>query len=321
MNSYIEDFKEELLRQSQAIKLAHDKVNDDVIKALDILIKCQGKVVVTGMGKAGLIARKISATLASTGTTSIFLHPAEGIHGDLGMLQKQDVVIAISNSGNTDEVISIIPYIKFNNIPLIALTGNMESRLAQHSDVALDCSVPKDFEQLGLVPTASTTVELAIGDALAVALLKKRNFALEDYAKFHPGGSIGKKLLLKVKDLMHSDIEIPFTEASAFMDQAIMEMTTKKLGCTLISEDENLIGIVTDGDLRRFLQQGNSDIKNFPVTKAMTKNPKYILETKLAVEALNLMEEFNITVLPVLNSESKPVGVIHLHDLIKAGVV
>ena len=321
MNSYIDDFRQELLRQAEAIKLAYDKVNEDVIKALDILINCQGKVVITGMGKAGLIARKISATLASTGTTSIFLHPAEGIHGDLGMLQKNDVVIAISNSGNTEEVISIIPYIKFNNIPLIALTGNMESRLAQYSDVALDCSVPKEFEQLGIVPTASTTVELAMGEALAVALLKKRNFALEDYAKFHPGGSIGKKLLLKVSDLMHSNEEIPFTTSNSFMDKAIMEMTSKKLGCTLITEDNKLIGIVTDGDLRRFLQHGNLDIKIFPVTKAMTKNPKFILENKLAVEALNLMEQYNITVLPVLNSASKPVGVIHLHDLIKAGVV
>ena len=321
MNRYIVDFKQELLRQSEALKLAHDKVDNNVVKALDILISCHGKVVVTGMGKAGLIARKISATLASTGTTSIFLHPAEGIHGDLGMLQKDDVVIAISNSGNTEEVISIIPYIKFNNIPLIALTGNMDSRLAKYSDIALDCSVPKDYEQLGLVPTASTTVELAMGDALAVALLKKRNFALEDYAKFHPGGSIGKKLLLKVNDLMHSHEEIPFTSAQANMDSAIMEMTSKKLGCTLIRENNSLIGIVTDGDLRRFLQQGNSDIKNFPVIKAMTKDPKYILEDKLAVEALNLMEDFNITVLPVLNADKMPVGVIHLHDLIKAGVV
>ncbi|MBI9032815.1 KpsF/GutQ family sugar-phosphate isomerase [bacterium] len=321
MNNYIDDFKQELLRQSQALKLAHDKVTDNVVKALDILINCQGKVVVTGMGKAGLIGRKISATLASTGTTSIFLHPAEGIHGDLGMLQKNDVVIAISNSGNTEEVISIIPYIKFNNIPLIALTGNMESRLAKYSDIALDCSVPKDYEQLGLIPTASTTVELAMGDALAVALLKKRNFALEDYARFHPGGSIGKKLLLKVADLMHDQADVPFTSANATMDVAIMEMTSKKLGCTLITENKRLIGIVTDGDLRRFLQEGNSDIKNFPVEKAMTKNPKYIYADKLAVEALNLMEQYNITVLPVLDLDNIPVGVIHLHDLIKAGVV
>lgn len=321
MDKYIKDFKQELISQSEALKIAHDKVDDKVVRALDILIKCKGKVVVTGMGKAGLIARKISATLASTGTTSIFLHPAEGIHGDLGMLQKEDVVIAISNSGNTEEVISIIPYIKFNNIPLIALTGNMESRLAKYSDVSLDCSVPKEFEQLGLIPTASTTVELAMGDALAVALLKKRKFALEDYAKFHPGGSIGKKLLLKVKDLMHVGPEIPFTSYSASMDIAIMEMTSKKLGCTLVCQNNTLIGIVTDGDLRRFLQEGNSNIKNFPVTKAMTKDPKYIQEDRLAVEALNLMEDFNITVLPVLNINKEPVGVIHLHDLIKAGVV
>lgn len=321
MKNYIQDFKEELIRQSQAILMATDKIDEKVISALDILISCKGKVVVTGMGKAGLIGRKISATFASTGTTSIFLHPAEGIHGDLGMLQKDDVVLAISNSGNTEELISIIPYIKFNKIPLIALTGNMESRLANHSDVALDCSVPKEFEQLGLVPTASTTVELAFGDALAVALLKKRNFALEDYAKFHPGGSIGRKLLLRVSDLMHTDTDIPFTHHTSFMDEAIMEMTSKKLGCTLIINSKTLLGIITDGDLRRFLQEGNRDIKNYLVTGAMTKNPKSIDKDKLAVEALTLMEEHSITVLPVINSTNEPIGVIHLHDLIRAGVV
>ncbi len=321
MDKYINDFKNELLRQSDALKQAYNRIDDSVVIALDILISCKGKVVVTGMGKAGLIGRKISATLASTGTTSIFLHPAEGIHGDLGMLQKNDVVIAISNSGNTEEVISIIPYIKFNNIPLIALTGNMDSKLAKHADVSLDCSVPKDYEQLGLVPTASTTVELAMGDALAVALLKKRNFALEDYAKFHPGGSIGKKLLLKVSDLMHKGPEIPLTDHTKTMDIAIMEMTSKKLGCTLVTQAGQVIGIVTDGDLRRFLQNGNSDIKTFPVLEAMTKNPKFIFADKLAVEALNLMEQYNITVLPVLNNEKQAAGLIHLHDLIKAGVV
>lgn len=321
MKTYIQDFKEELLRQSQAILMATEKIDEKVISALDILLNCKGKVVVTGMGKAGLIGRKISATFASTGTTSIFLHPAEGIHGDLGMLQKNDVVLAISNSGNTEEVISIIPFIKFNKIPLIALTGNLESRLANHADVVLDCSVPKEFEQLGLIPTASTTVELAVGDALAVALLKKRNFALEDYAKFHPGGSIGKKLLLRVSDLMHFAEEVPFTKHTAFMDEAIMEMTSKKLGCTLITNDKMLLGIITDGDLRRFLQKGSMDIKNCLVTDAMTKNPKNIVKDKLAVEALTLMEEFSITVLPVVNSANEPIGVIHLHDLIRAGVV
>jgi len=180
MNNYIDDFKQELLRQSEALKLAHDKVTDIVVKALDILINCQGKVVVTGMGKAGLIGRKISATLASTGTTSIFLHPAEGIHGDLGMLQKSDVVIAISNSGNTEEVISIIPYIKFNNIPLIALTGNMESRLAKYSDIALDCSVPKDYEQLGLIPTASKSILFSILPPLSMGLKVFREAVFED---------------------------------------------------------------------------------------------------------------------------------------------
>ncbi len=321
MKDYIKVVKKELEQQAKAIQMCSDKIDNNVVEALEILVECKGKVVVTGMGKAGLIARKISATLASTGTTSIFLHPAEGIHGDLGMLQKEDVVIAISNSGNTQELISIIPFIKFNKIPLIGLTGNLQSKLAQHSDVVIDCSVPKEFEQLGLVPTASTTVELAVGDALAVSLLKKRNFKLEDYAQFHPGGSIGKKILLRVEDLMHRGDDCPTIEITSTMDKAIMTMTSKKLGCVLVLDAKKLVGIVTDGDLRRFLQKGYNELATFPVNKAMTSSPKSIKEDILAVEALNVMEDFNITVLPVIDKDNKPLGVLHLHDLIKAGVV
>lgn len=321
MKEYVEVIKQELMQQAKAIELAAEKINDTVVDALEILIACKGKVVVTGMGKAGLIGRKIAATLASTGTTSIFLHPAEGIHGDLGMLQKEDVVIAISNSGNTQEVISLIPYIKFNKIPLISLTGNLDSKLATHGDVIIDCSVPKEYEQLGLVPTASTTVELAIGDALAVSLLKKRDFALEDYAKFHPGGSIGKKLLLTVSDVMHANSDVPKVDINTTMDIAIMEMTSKKLGCTLVLEDNKLKGIITDGDLRRFLQSGYTEVLTYPAHKVMTDTPKCTSTKSLAVSALTLMEDFNITVLPVVDATGTPQGVIHLHDLIKAGVV
>ncbi len=212
------------------------------------------------MGKTGIIARKISATLASTGTTSIFLHAAEGIHGDLGMIESGDVVIAVSNSGNTQELINLIPFLKFKYVPIIAITGEPNSQLAKNSDVVLNCHIPKELEPLGLVPTASTTVALAVGDALAIALLKHKNFQLKDLAKFHPGGTIGKKLLLRVSDLMHSGKELPVIEEKAKMSEAIMEMTSKKLGCTAVTnKDGKLTGMITDGDLRRQLHsKGNS---------------------------------------------------------------
>lgn len=317
----IEIVKKELNLEAEAIKKVAEQIDDSVEKAIDILYNCKGKVVVTGMGKTGIIARKIAATLSSTGTTSIFLHAAEGIHGDLGILQKDDVVIAVSTSGNTQELISIIPFIKFMKIPIISITGNKQSQLAKNSDVVIDCYVPKEFEPFGLVPTASTTVTLAIGDAIAVALLKKRNFKETDFAKFHPGGTIGKKLIYKVEDLMHTGDKNPIVENNVKMDKVILEMTSKGLGCTnVIDENGKLVGIVTDGDLRRFLAKGITDL-NVSVLKAMTVNPKSVNPETLAVDALNLMEENKITMLPVVNKENAPVGMLHMHDLIDAGVV
>ena len=317
----IEFVKKELNLEAEAIKKVAERIDENAEKAVDLLFNCQGKVIVTGMGKTGIIARKIAATFSSTGTTAIFLHAAEGIHGDLGILQKGDVVIAVSNSGNTPELISIIPYIKFNKIPIIAITGNMTSKLAKNSDVVIDCYVPKEYEPFGLVPTASTTVALALGDAIAVALLKKKNFKESDFARFHPGGTIGKKLIYKVKDLMHSGKENPLVQNNVKMDKAILEMTSKGLGCTnVIDNNGKLVGIVTDGDLRRFLSKGYTDL-NIIVTESMTVNPKHTSPETLAVEALNLMEENKITMLPVLNESNEPVGMLHMHDLIDAGVV
>lgn len=317
----VEFVKNELNLEAKAIIEASERINNEIEKAIDILYNCSGKVIVTGLGKTGIIARKIAATLSSTGTTSIFLHAAEGIHGDLGLLQKNDVVIAVSYSGNTPEVVSIIPYIKFNKIPIIALTGNVKSKLAKNADVVIDCFVPKEYEPFGLVPTASTTVALAIGDALAVALLKKRNFKESDFAKFHPGGTIGKKMIFRVSDLMHKDSKNPVVNDNVKMDKVILEMTSKGLGCTnVINKDGKLIGIVTDGDLRRFLSKGYTDL-NIIVTEAMTKNPKHTTPNTLAVDALNLMEENKITMLPVVNEVKEPVGMLHMHDLIDAGVV
>ncbi|MEA1973462.1 MAG: KpsF/GutQ family sugar-phosphate isomerase, partial [Candidatus Cloacimonadota bacterium] len=250
MNS-LQIFKKELLQQSEALKIVADKVEPSIERIINEIYSCKGKVIVTGMGKTGIIGRKIAATLSSTGTIAIFLHAAEGIHGDLGIIDKEDIIIAISNSGSTPELISIIPYFKLNKNKIIALTGNMSSKLATSSDFVIDCSIPENYDPFGLVPTASTTVALAIGDAIAVALLKKRNFEISDFALFHPGGTIGKKMLLKVEDLMHSNKKNPTVNISSTMKKAILEMTSKGLGCTNVVENKKLVGIITDGDLRR----------------------------------------------------------------------
>jgi len=313
--------RKELELEAKAIQMAASRLDDSVEKVVELLYNCAGKVIVTGMGKTGIIARKIAATLSSTGTTAIFLHAAEGIHGDLGILNKNDVVIAISYSGNTEELVSIIPYIKFNKIPIIALTGNLDSQLANNSEVVVNCQIPKDYEPFGLVPTASTTVALALGDAIAVALLKKRNFNESDFAKYHPGGTIGKKLIIRVKDLMHSDDGNPIVSEGVLMDKVILEMTSKGLGCTgVISSDGILTGLVTDGDLRRVLGiPGNVLVRK--VEEVMTTDPLSVKENTLAVEALTQMEDHKITMLPVVDDDHKPVGMLHMHDLINAGVV
>jgi len=322
MNIY-ETVQEELAKEATAIqKVAKQLSKESLEKAFDLLCKCKGKVVLTGMGKTGIIARKISATLASTGTTSIFLHAAEGIHGDLGMIESGDVVIAVSNSGNTQELINLIPFLKFNHIPIIAITGEPNSQLAKNSDVVLNCHIPKELEPLGLVPTASTTVALAVGDALAIALLKHKNFQLKDLAKFHPGGTIGKKLLLRVSDLMHSGKELPVIEEKAKMSEAIMEMTSKKLGCTAVTnKDGKLTGMITDGDLRRQLHNKGNSLLSYTAKDCMTANPKTLKPEVLAVEALNLMETYKITMIPVVDENNVPVGMLHMHDLITAGVI
>jgi len=313
--------RQELTREADAISRAAQSIGAESEKAVDIIYNCSGKIVVTGMGKTGIIGRKIAATLASTGTTAIYLHPAEGIHGDLGMVQKGDVVIAISYSGNTSEVIQIIPYLHFNSIPIIAITGNLDSELAKNSQVVLDGSVPSDYEPFGLVPTCSTTVALALGDALAVALLRKRNFSEEDFARFHPGGTIGRKLLLKTVDLMHQGEEIPIVDSYSGLDKVVLEMTSKKLGCTCVIDDKGkLCGIVTDGDLRRLISKGVKKIMQ-KAAEFMTHSPATISSEKLAVDALYLMETKKITVLPVVDEFLVPVGIIHMHDLIQAGVV
>ena len=321
--SIFESIREELLKEASAITtMAEELDKAEVEKAFTYLIDCKGKVVVTGIGKAGIIARKISATLASTGTSSIFLHAAEGIHGDLGMLNAQDVVMAVSNSGSTSEILAIIPFIKFIGIPLISLTGNPDSQLAKASDAVLCTRVDSDLEPLGMVPTSSTTVALALGDALAIALLKDRNFSLNDFARFHPGGAIGKRLLLKVKDLMHSGDALPRVREDTLMRDAILEMTGKKLGCTVVENDNgDMTGIITDGDLRRQLQHKGDELLRHKAVECMTSSPKHSFADVLAVSALALMEQHSITMLPVQDELGKAIGILHMHDLIRAGVV
>ncbi len=321
--SITQDIVHELQLEANAIlNMAKNLDPEDVNMAFQLLEQCEGKVVLTGIGKAGIVARKISATLASTGTASIFVHAGEGNHGDLGMIQPTDVVIAISNSGNTQELLSIIPYIRFIGVPLIVFTGNLESPLADAADALLDCSVPPGSEPLGMVPTASTTAALALGDAFAVVLLKKRGFSMEDFARFHPGGTIGKKLLLKVADLMHSGKEMPMVRSDTPMSEVIMEMTSKKLGCTAVaSENGKLAGMLTDGDLRRAIQIHAAQIMDKTASECMTPQPKCLKATDLAVNALALMEKHQITMLPVVDDSDIPIGMLHMHDLIKAGVV
>jgi len=316
----IEEAKKVLKIEYQAIRSLMGKIDESFIQAIDILYHCKGRIIVTGMGKSGLIGKKISSTFSSTGTPTFFLHPAEGGHGDIGVVTADDVVIAISYSGNTEEVASLLPFFKRFGIKVISITGDPNSILAKNSDLCLDVGVEKEACPLGITPTASTTATLVMGDALAMVLLKKRKFKKEDFALFHPAGSLGKRLLLQVGDLMHRGPENPIVNCKVSLKEAIYEMTSKGLGMTSVADDENrLVGIVTDGDLRRIMEK-EGDPLNIPVGKLMTRNPKVIREGVLAAEALRVMEYYSITSLIVIDEENRPYGTIHLHDILKAGI-
>jgi len=313
--------KEVLKIEANAISKLIKRLDESFIKAVDILFYCRGRVVVTGIGKSGWIGNKIAATFASTGTPAFFLHPAEGGHGDIGMVMKNDVMLAISNSGETREINDLLPPIKRLGIKLISMTGNLKSLLAKESDVTLDVRVDKEACPLGLAPTASTTAALAMGDALAISLLKKRGFKKEDYAFFHPGGQLGKKLLLKVEHLMHRGEELPLIHSNDSMKEALLEITSKKLGVTTVVNGKGkLCGIITDGDLRRALEK-HQDLLLKKAGEIMTTNPKIIKASSLAVEALQVMEKYSITSLVILDKKNMPEGVIHLHDILKTGIV
>jgi arabinose-5-phosphate isomerase len=307
--------------EARAVQALIDRLDDTFNKAVDLLAQCKGKVVVSGMGKSGLIGQKIAATLSSTGTSAFFLHPAEGVHGDLGMLARRDTLIAISNSGETQELLQLLPYVERMGIPIIGLTGRMTSTLAKNSTVVLDVSVEEEACPMGLAPTASTTATLALGDALAVALLQKRGFKEEDFAQFHPGGTLGRRLLVKVKDLMHTGENLPVVDASVAGIAAMLEMTAKKLGMTTVADQSGtLVGTITDGDLRRYIQQGG-DFTKATALELASRNPKTIGPEDLAAKAVEMMERFSITTLVVSEDGRTIQGVLHLHDLLKNGVV
>jgi arabinose-5-phosphate isomerase len=319
----IEIARKVLTIEAEAVSALADRIGEEFTQAIEMILACQGRLVISGMGKSGLICQKIASTMASTGTPAFFLHPAEGIHGDLGMLMKGDVLIAVSNSGETEEIIRILPVIKRMGLPLIAMSGNIRSTLRRAADVFLDISIKEEACPLGLAPTASTTATLAMGDALAVGLLLRRGFREEDFALFHPGGALGRKLLLRVEDLMHAGNDIPKAHQHTLLRDALFEITSKKLGVTGVTDDAGvLVGVFTDGDLRRAMVQG-VEVLNRPIFEVMNRNPKRILRSSLAAKAVQVMEEFSITSLFVFETEQSgdPVGIIHLHDLLRAGVV
>ncbi|MAA66114.1 MAG: D-arabinose 5-phosphate isomerase [Alteromonadaceae bacterium] len=319
--SFIDSALQSIAIQREAIEALSDQIDDTFTKACEVIMACKGRVVVTGMGKSGHIGNKIAATLASTGTPSFFVHPGEASHGDLGMITSQDVVIAISNSGKTAEVLTILPLIKRMGAPLISMTGDPDSVLAREAIANLDVSVPKEACPLGLAPTSSTTATLVMGDALAVSLLEARGFSAEDFAFSHPGGSLGRRLLLRVSDIMHTGDRIPRVKPDTLLGRALLEISQKGLGMTTVVDDSGmLVGIYTDGDLRRTLDR-NLDIHHTAIHDVMTVNGKTIHDDQLAAEALNLMEELKINALPVISRSGELVGAINMHDLLRAGVI
>ena len=307
--------------EASMIQSLVDRIDHKFAQACQYFLQCEGRIIVMGMGKSGHISKKIAATFASTGSPAFFVHPAEARHGDFGMITRKDVILAISNSGETEELVSILPFIKRLDVPLITITGKPHSTLALSANVNLDIAVEKEACPLGLAPTSSTTASLVMGDALAISLLQSRGFTAEDFALSHPGGSLGRRLLLKIDQLMHVGDAIPRVDLNSLLKNALMEITQKKLGMTtVLNEEGQLAGIFTDGDVRRAFDN-NADVHKTMINQIMTKNPKVIRSGMLAAEALNIMETYKITALIVTNEKHVPIGVLHLHDLLRAGVM
>jgi arabinose-5-phosphate isomerase len=318
----LEDAKRVLRVEAEAVLGVAERLGEEFSRAVETIHESGGRVIVTGMGKSGLVGKKIAATLASTGTPSFFLHPAEACHGDLGMVTGQDVILAISNSGETDELIGLIPFLKRFNVTLISMTGKPGSTLARASDINIDIAVREEACPMNVVPTASTTAALAAGDALAVSLLIKKGFREDDFAAFHPKGSLGKKLLIKVADLMHTGGEIPSVLSHTPMTETVIEISSKRLGLTTVLDGQGkLQGVITDGDLRRGLQRWGKKLYDLTAREVMTPEPKTIDGDALAVKALAMMERHSITSVVVPDGDGRPVGVIHLHDILRQGIV
>jgi arabinose-5-phosphate isomerase len=320
----LEEAKRVLEVEANAILKLRDGLNGDFEKAVALLKECDGKVVFSGMGKSGHIARKVSSTMSSTGTPSIFVHPAEASHGDMGIISENDIVVMISNGGNSVELADMIAYVKRKNITLIAFTANPDSQLGQNADIILDISVEEEACPMGLAPTTSTTVTLALGDALAIGLLVARGFAKEDYAEFHPGGSLGRRLLTKVQDVMHKGTSLPLVKPDTPMKEVISKMTEKDVRgvAGVVGESGELIGVITDGDIRRRLEKSDAALVE-PAKDLMSNSPKTISGKELAQKALFMMEQFQIQTLFVVDEKDKklvPIGLLHLQDLLKAKV-
>jgi arabinose-5-phosphate isomerase len=312
--------KEVIKIEAEAVGGLTESINEQFARAVDLIYHSKGRVVLSGMGKSGLVARKIVATLNSTGTAAIFLHPTDALHGDLGMVRKDDVVILISKSGETEEIINLLPMLKRLNVTLIAMSGKEDSKLARECDLFLSIAVKEEACPHDLAPTASTTATMVIGDALSVTLLKKRGFTAEDFAYLHPGGSLGKRLSLKIKEIMTQGDKIPVVREDCHIKDVIFEITSKRLGATCVVDSNGILsGIVTDGDLRRLLEK-TLDIKELKAVDIMTKNPKVMNPDYLASFALQQMENYKITSLIIINGDKHPVGIIHLHDLINLGL-
>jgi len=307
--------------EARAVEALRDRLDDSFTRAVQLILHSSGRVVVSGMGKSGHIARKIASTMASTGTPAFFVHPAEASHGDLGMITQHDVLIALSNSGESAELLTIVPLLKRKGAKLIAMTGNAKSTLALEADVHLDASVEQEACPLGLAPTASTTAALALGDALAIALLDARGFGADDFARSHPGGALGRRLLVHVKDIMHRGDALPKVPQDATLSDALLEMTRKGLGMTaIVDAEDRVLGIFTDGDLRRTLDK-TADIHGTPIGSVMKANPRTIAPEVLAAEAVQQMEQYKINGLLVADADKRLVGALNMHDLLKAGVV
>lgn len=321
MDNILDIAKKVLKTEADAVAGLIEKLDGNFERAVDVIYGSRGRVVVTGMGKSGLVGKKIAATLASTGTPSFFMHPAEASHGDLGMVTSLDAIIAISNSGETEELIGLIPFVKRFSVSLIALTGSPLSTIARAADVSLDVSVKEEACTLGIVPTASTTAALAMGDALAVALLIKRGFREEDFAFFHPRGALGKKLLTRVEDLMHRGDELPLISPDTPMARALVEISSKRLGIAIVATAEGkTLGIITDGDVRRGIEKWGKTFFDLNAADVMSKDPKTVSAHELAAKALSIMEELSITALVVPDGHGRASGVIHIHDVLRKGI-